>query len=105
MRRINCYPRDFSPVQRSCIMETPLTHLWTYLDEALEKVKMDIVMSKWQKEIAVLHIPFDSVKSFYELMISFEWREKHFPQTESWKEDITKICEKIIKLKSRLVGI
>lgn len=92
---LKCYVNR-SPVQRSCIMETPLTHLWTYLDEALEKVNMDIVMSKWQKEIVVLDIPYDSVKSFYKLMISFEWREKHFPQTESWKEEITKICEKII---------
>lgn len=105
MECYGCYVNHPSPVQRSCIMETPLTHLWTYLDEALEKVNMDIVMSKWQKEIVILDIPYDSVKSFYELMISFEWREKHFPQTESWKEDITKICEKIIKLKSRLVGI
>lgn len=80
-------------------METPLTHLWTYLDEALEKVNMDFVMSKWQKEIVVLDIPYDSVKSFYKLMISFEWREKHFPQTESWKEEITKICEKNNKTK------
>lgn len=44
-------------------METSLTHLWTYFDEALEKVNMDIVLNEWQKEIAVLDIPFDSVKS------------------------------------------
>lgn len=100
-----CYVNYPSQVQHSCIMETLLNHLWTYFDEALEKVNMDIVMNKWQKEIAVLDIPFDSVKSFYELMISFEWREKHFPQTESWKKDINKICVKVIKLKSRLVGI
>lgn len=94
-----CYVNHPSQVQHSCLMETSLTHLWTYFDEALEKVNMDIVLNEWQKEIAVLDIPFDSVKSLYELMISFEWREKHFFQTESWKEDNTKICEKIIKLK------
>lgn len=55
-----CYVNHRSQVQHSCIMETPLTHLWTYLDEALEKFNMDNVMSKWQKEIAVLDIPFDS---------------------------------------------
>lgn len=98
-----CYVNHPSQVQHSCIMETPLTHLWTYFDKAL--VNMDIVLNELQKEKAVLDIPFDSVKSFYELMISLEWREKHFPQTESGKEDINKICEKIIKLKSRLVGI
>lgn len=100
-----CYINHPSQVQHSCIMETPLTQLWTYFHAALEKVNMDIVMNKWQKEIAVLDIPFDSVKSFYELIISFEWRENHFPQTKSWKEDINKMCEKVIKLKIRLVGI
>lgn len=32
-------------------------------------------------------------------MISFEWREKHFPQTDSWKVDIIKICVKKNKTK------
>lgn len=39
------YVNHPSQVQHSCIMETPLTHLWTYLDEAFEKVNMDIVMN------------------------------------------------------------
>lgn len=53
-----------------------LTHLWTYFDLALQKINVVIAMNKWQKEVAVIDISFDSIKSFYELMISFEWREK-----------------------------
>lgn len=59
-------------------MEIFLIYLWIYLDEVLEKVNMDIVMSKWQKEIVVLDILYDLVKLFYKLMIFFEWREKYF---------------------------
>lgn len=32
---------------KSLVSWTPLTHLWTYFDEALEKVNMDIGMNKW----------------------------------------------------------
>lgn len=66
-----------------------LTHLWTYFDLALQKINVVIAMNKWQKEVAVIDISFDSIKSFYELMISFEWREKKIPQTEAYKEELT----------------
>lgn len=75
-------------------METPITHLEMYFKLIFERVNKVSIMKKWQKEIAVLNIPFESVKAFYELMISSEIREKYLPLTESWKGDIYKIVKK-----------
>lgn len=86
-----------SQVQHSCIMETPLSHLWMYFDLAVEKVNKEIVVEKWVKEIAALNVS-DSVKVNGE---ASKWIERHMPDTESWKEDVTKMCEKMVKFKAR----
>lgn len=92
-----------SQTQHSCIMETPITHLEMYFEMTLEKVDRVSVINKWQKEIALLELPFESVKTFFDLMISPELREKHF--TDSWKEELYKLCEKIVKLETRLSAL
>lgn len=92
-----------SQTQHPCIMETPITHLEMYFEMTLEKVDRVSVINKWQKEIALLDLPFESVKEFIDLMISPELREKHF--TDSWKEELYKLCEKIVKLETRLSGL
>lgn len=66
-----------SQTQHSCIMETPITHLEMYFEMTLEKVDRVSVIDKWRKEIALLDLPFKSVKVFNELLISQELKEKH----------------------------
>lgn len=92
-----------SQTQHSCIMETSLTHLEMYFEMTLEKVDRVSVIDKWRKEIALLDLPFESVKVFNELLISQELKEKHL--TDSWKEELYKLCEKIMKLETRLSGL
>ena len=70
-------------------METPITHLEMYFEMTLENVDRVSVINKWQKEIALLDLPFESMKKFIDLMISPELREKHF--TDSWKEELYKL--------------
>lgn len=84
-------------------METPLTHLTMYFEMTLEKVDRVSVINKWQKEIALLDLPFESVNKFHDLMISPELRDKHL--TDSWKEELYKLYEKIVKLETRLSGL
>lgn len=89
-----CSVDHLSQTQLPCIMETPLTHLEMYFKLIFERVNKVTIMKKWQKEIAVLNIPFESVKAFNELMISSEIREKYLPLTKSWKGDIYKLVKK-----------
>lgn len=92
-----------SQTQHPCIMETPLTHLTMYFEMTLEKVDRVSVINKWQKEIALLDLPFESVNKFHDLMISPELRDKHL--TDSWKEELYKLYEQIVKLETRLSGL
>lgn len=92
-----------SQTQHPCIMETPSTHLTMYFEMTLEKVNRVSVINKWQKEIALLDLPFESVNKFHDLMISPELRDKHL--TDSWKEELYKLYEKIVKLETRLSGL
>lgn len=91
-----------SQVQQSCIMETPRTHLWMYFDLAVEKVNNEIVMEKWLKEIAAWDIP-DSINVDKDAMIFSKWIERRIPDTESWREEITNICDNMMKINSRYV--
>lgn len=91
-----------SQVQHSCIMETPRTHLWMYFDLPVEKVNNEIVMEKWLKEIAAWDIP-DSINVDKDAMIFSKWIERRIPDTESWREEITNICDNMMKIKSRYV--
>ena len=72
-----CSVHHPSQVHHSCIMETPLAHLWMYFDLAVEKIIKEIVVEKWVKEIITL------------------------PEMESWREEVTKMCEKMVKFKAR----
>lgn len=92
-----------SQAQHSCIMETPLTHLWMHFDIAVGKVPKETVMEKWRKEIATLNIP-DSINIDNNELISSKLIERHNPDTEFWRQEITKICENMVKFKSRYLG-
>lgn len=46
-----------------------------------------------------MDLPFESVNKFHDLMISPELRDKHL--TDSWKEELYKLYEKIVKLETR----
>uniref|UniRef100_K1R7T6 Uncharacterized protein n=1 Tax=Magallana gigas TaxID=29159 RepID=K1R7T6_MAGGI len=86
-----------SHVQHSCIMETPLTHMWMYFDLAVEKVNKEIVKEKWLREIIALNIS-DSAKVKRD---ATKWIERHVPNTESWREEVTKMCENMVKFNAR----
>lgn len=93
-----------SQAQHSCIIETPLTHLWMHFDIAVGKVpKETVIMEKWRKEIATLNIP-DSINIDNNELISSKLIERHNPDTEFWRQEITKICENMVKFKSRYLG-
>lgn len=79
-----------SQVQHSCIMETPLTHMWMYFDLAVEKVNKEIVKEKWLREIITLNIS-DSVKVKRN---ATKWIERHVPDTNLGEKKLLK-CVKI----------
>uniref|UniRef100_K1PQD1 Uncharacterized protein n=1 Tax=Magallana gigas TaxID=29159 RepID=K1PQD1_MAGGI len=81
-------------------METPRTHLWVYFDLAEEKINKEIVMEKWLKEIAAWDIP-DSKNVDKDAVIFSKWIERRIPDTESWREEITNICDNMMKINSR----
>lgn len=56
-----------------------------------------MVVEKWVKEITTLNV-YDSVKVNSD---ASEWIERHVPDTESWREEVTKMCEKMVKFKAR----
>lgn len=84
-------------------METPLTHLWMHFDIPVGKVPKETVMEKWRNEIATLNIP-DSINIDNNKLISSKWIESHNPDTKFWRQEITKICENMVKYKSPYMG-
>lgn len=72
-----------------------------YFEMTLEKVDRVSVINIGKKKF--LYLPFESVNKFHDLMISPELRDKHL--TDSWKEELYKLYEKIVKLETRLSGL
>jgi hypothetical protein len=60
-------------------------------------VDKEIVMKKWLKEIASSSIPNAVDVSGN----ACKWIERHVPDTESWREEIMKICKNMVEFNSR----